>query len=575
MHYILQSIDGLGATIALINPWLRSLADQEYSVTDVGGGIIWLMTLSASLLTVKQISQQEKKRSLRTTLISFYNKVATAGVRPCYPEFLQRKIMISNSVILLLITAAGIPFIIISLIFYPPALWVPSVSVLFGIISIILNYFGFINIGRFFASFSPFTAAVLYNAYMSTAGEMLIASTSLLSLSFSLVPFLVFDLREKKYLATSFLLLLSAMMIGDYLNPWFEIDLDTSLMKKGYLSLSVTLVSILSCIGSILVLASQNLNSENRAEKLLHRSEEHSKELQKQQQVIQQKNDQLTKSQKELQQSMRVLQATQDKLAKQNKALEIEHVKTQEGLNYAKRIQFSILPDDDYLTQVIPESFILYKPKDIVSGDFYWLSQHEKKTIIAAVDCTGHGVPGALVSLIGNNVLNEAIVENKLTDPAKILRYIDKGLSQKLKHEEGTLRDGMDLGICVFEPVTKSKTKLIYGGAKNTLYVVSKGKLITLKGDRKSIGFSRKGFSYSKKELLLQKGDLVYLTTDGYIDQANADRERFGSVRFTKLLAEIHVLEMQQQRRIMEQALQEHQQETEQRDDINLIGIRV
>ena len=575
MNYLLKSLDGLWATNAVVTPWLRSFAAQENYRIEVEYSIIWLVIISASSLTIQQISKQEERLSLRDTLVSLYNKIASAGVRPEYPEYLQRKITISNSVILLLITAAGIPFNTISVIFYPPALWVPSVSVTFGIISILLNRIGFINIGRFFASFSPFIAAVLYNAYMSTAGEMLIASTSLLSLSFTLVPFLVFDLREKKYLILSFLLLLIIIMMGDYLNPLFEIELDTSLMKKGYLSLSVTLVSILSCVGSILVLASQNLNSETRAEQLLHRSEEHSKELQEQQQVIQQKNDQLTNSQKELKQSMRVLQSTQDTLAKQNKALEIEYVKTQEGLNYAKRIQFSILPDDDYLAQVIPESFILYKPKDIVSGDFYWLSQHAKKTIIAAVDCTGHGVPGALVSLIGNNVLNEAIIENKLTDPAKILRYIDKGLSQKLKHEEGTIRDGMDLGICVLEPVTKSKTKLIYGGAKNTLYVISKGKLITLKGDRKSIGFSRKGFNYSKKELLLQKGDVIYLTTDGYIDQANADRERFGSIRFTKLLEEIHILEMQQQRHILEQALQEHQQETEQRDDINLIGIRV
>lgn len=575
MIHILKSLASLWIiSTTTASGFPSAVCQGKQVVAGIDGNIAWLLFATLGVFTV-QVLKDEEKTTLRSSLISFYNKIINSGVKPHYPEYLQRKIVISNSVILLLITAAGIPFITISLIFYPPALWVPLVSVIFGIISIILNYFGFINIGRFFASFSPFTAAVLYNAYMSTSGEMLIASTSLLSLSFSLVPFLVFDLREKKYLVSSFLLLLSAMMMGDYLNPLFEIDLDTSLMKKGYLSLSVTLVSILSCVGSILVLASQNLSSETKAETLLHRSEQNSRELQEQQALIQEKNNQLLKSQKELQRNMKVLQTTQDTLAKQNRALEIEHTKTQEGLNYAKRIQFSILPDDDQLARVIPESFILYKPKDIVSGDFYWISQHEKKTIVAAVDCTGHGVPGALVSLIGNNVLNEAITEKGLTDPVKILRSVDRGLSLKLKHEEGAIRDGMDLGICVFEPKGKSKIKLTYGGAKNTLYVVSKGELTTLKGDRKSIGFVRKGFNYSKQDLILQKGDLVYLTTDGYIDQANPNRERFGSIRLMELLKEIYSLEMHEQKDILEQALQDHQQDTEQRDDINLIGIRV
>ena len=297
--------------------------------------------------------------------------------------------------------------------------------------------------------------------------------------------------------------------------------------------------------------------------------------LQKQQDEIQDKNEQLLLGEKELRRNMQQLQLTQEVLEEQKQQLEIEHRKTQESIHYAQRIQFSILPSDQQRKAIIPESFVIYRPKDIVSGDFYWISNSGGKTITSVVDCTGHGVPGSLVSLIGNNLLNEAINEHRLVDPAEILDYLDVKVRIKLKQDEGNNRDGMDLGLCVLEKQTAERYKLTYGGAKNTLFVVANGELTTLKGDRKSIGGFKHNFSFTQQEANLHKGDTIYMTTDGFIDQANAQRERFGSKRLRNLIGELHHLTMSEQGKRFEEALDDHQQDTEQRDDINLIGIRI
>ena len=220
----------------------------------------------------------------------------------------------------------------------------------------------------------------------------------------------------------------------------------------------------------------------------------------------------------------------------------MEHRKTQESIHYAQRIQFSILPSRQQRKEIIPESFVIYRPKDIVSGDFYWISQSGSKTVASVIDCTGHGVPGSLVSLIGNNLLNEAINEHQLIAPAEILDYLDAKVRVRLKQDEGNNRDGMDLGLCVLEETTDGYYKLTYGGAKNNLMLVSNGELSVLKGDRKSIGGHKLNFSFTQQEIALQKNDCIYLTTDGFIDQANPARERFGSKRLRALIREVHHL---------------------------------
>ncbi len=300
------------------------------------------------------------------------------------------------------------------------------------------------------------------------------------------------------------------------------------------------------------------------------------RKLQEQQFQIQEQNEHLKASEQMLISSVNELEATQEALQEQKKRLEIENYKTQESLQYAKRVQFSILPSERESQKIFPESFVIFRPKDVVSGDFYWISKEVNLKIASVVDCTGHGVPGALVSLIAYNMLTEAIKERGMSNPASILQYLNKQVTKRLRGGDNNIQDGMDIGICIFEANDDQSVTLHYVGAKHTLFLVQNGKLESLKGIRKTVGSIPDSVTNSgHQQIILQPGDSVYLTTDGFIDQSNPDRKRFGSRRLRSVIQEYHHLPMSEQRTKFINALENHQQSSEQRDDINLIGIKI
>ena len=285
----------------------------------------------------------------------------------------------------------------------------------------------------------------------------------------------------------------------------------------------------------------------------------------------------ITEKNEELQQNMEELQATQDILEEQKGQLEVQNKKITFSIKYAHRIQSSILPAESFKNRLFPQNFVTYLPKDIVSGDFYWMEEKDNKKILSIVDCTGHGVPGALMSMIGHNTLNEIVNQKGITDPALALTHLHEGVRKKLSQEESQNHDGMDLGICVLEQNGSDKVKLTYAGAKHTLYVVNDGELIELDGDRKSIGGanSEAQREYQNKTMELSKGATLYLTTDGFIDQNCPNRKRFNKKRFKELIEEVKNLDIKEQKEHFEKALVEHQQNAEQRDDITLVTVRV
>jgi serine phosphatase RsbU (regulator of sigma subunit)/tetratricopeptide (TPR) repeat protein len=292
--------------------------------------------------------------------------------------------------------------------------------------------------------------------------------------------------------------------------------------------------------------------------------------LQHQQNEIKEKNEALL-------QNMEELRAAQDILSEQNDQLEVQHQKITHSIRYAERIQRSVLPADSMMNKLFPEHFILYLPKDIVSGDFYWASQKDKRRILAVVDCTGHGVPGAFMSIVGSNTLNELVNEKNVTEPAQILNQLHEGIRHKLSQEESQNHDGMDIGICSLEKNDDGSFKMMFAAAKQTLFVMRNGELLELDGDRKSIGGANAGNArdFSTKELILQKGDILYFTTDGYIDQNSPDRVRFNKKRFRTLIEEAYQQPIQPQRKAFENTLASHQQGAEQRDDITVIGVKL
>lgn len=249
----------------------------------------------------------------------------------------------------------------------------------------------------------------------------------------------------------------------------------------------------------------------------------------------------------------------------------------QASILYARRIQDAILPPESMLKEQFDDLFVLFKPKDVLSGDFFWAEQRENYTYLAVVDSTGHGVPGALLSLMGNNLLNQAVHERNLIRPSSILDYLNAGIQHTLNQYKGAgeLRDGMDIALCVFDHGTR---KVQFAAAINPMYIVRDGMMIQSKGNRFSIGsyFDNKMRPFTNQEMELQKGDIIYLFTDGYPDQFGGDDDRkLSHRRFRELLMSIHHLSLEEQKKTLEDQLNVWMGDGRQTDDICVIGIRI
>lgn len=294
--------------------------------------------------------------------------------------------------------------------------------------------------------------------------------------------------------------------------------------------------------------------------------------LKRQKKEILDKNEMLHHNEQNLKSHMLHLEKTQTQLAEQKEQLILAHIRVQESIAYAKQIQESILPNEQYIKQLFPESCLIFMPKDVVSGDFYWVSQHEGYQILIVADCTGHGVPGALITLIGHSMLTEAIQMHQMRDPSAILTFLHQKLLERFQYHESSRQHGMDLGICVICAEGK-KYNIQYAGAKNTLWVIKEGEISRVKGNRISLGSSRQNVSFDMHRLQLDSGDKIYLSSDGFIDQPNRQRERFGSAQLTSCLRAWHRLPMENQKKYLLSAFADHRQGTEQRDDVSLIGV--
>jgi len=258
--------------------------------------------------------------------------------------------------------------------------------------------------------------------------------------------------------------------------------------------------------------------------------------------------------------------------------LEIEHKHKEivDSVNYAKRIQEAILPDKNDIISHLADSFILFKPRDIVSGDFYWFSHKNGKSIIASVDCTGHGVPGAFMSMIGNTLLNEIVNEKGIVEPGPILHYLNDEVNRSLKQtrQDSESRDGMDVAICSYD---FSTSELLYAGANRPLYYVKNGELREFKADKFAIGGREYDVpkKFNTQTFQLQKGDTIYISTDGYADQFSPEDKKVMTRKFKEILLSIQNKPMHEQREFLDTFIETWKNGTEQTDDILVIGVRV
>ncbi|MBI3136730.1 MAG: SpoIIE family protein phosphatase [Bacteroidetes bacterium] len=265
-----------------------------------------------------------------------------------------------------------------------------------------------------------------------------------------------------------------------------------------------------------------------------------------------------------------------DEIERQRLKLEDLYKDVTDSIRYAKRLQYSILPPQEVIRKVCPESFVLFKPKDIVSGDFYWFYETEGKSLVAAVDCTGHGVPGAFMSLVGANGLNAAVKEHQKTKPGLILNELNKFVSDSLNKgsDDNSVRDGMDLSFCTID---YQKMELEFSGANNPLYIIRNNEFLIVKADKFAIGSFEPGtHNYTTTLVPIQKGDLIYLFTDGYADQFGGDKgKKYLYKHFRDTLLSVHHKPMKDQHDFLKDQIETWQGSYEQVDDILVIGIRI
>jgi serine phosphatase RsbU (regulator of sigma subunit) len=360
-------------------------------------------------------------------------------------------------------------------------------------------------------------------------------------------------------------------------------------------SLNIVNIGYLSIYGFLIYFFFQTLNlasnfaySLSKNEELLHTLDfqnknlekivvERTKEIQENQKIIIERNNKLEMQNEEIISQREAIFINNEKIRHQN-------IQTNSSIKYAGTIQKAIMPQENALKNYL-DYFILSIPKEKISGDFYWFSvkKNRKKLTeniyIAVVDCTGHGVPGAFVSVLGNMILKDIINTKQIKKPSDILNKMNEEIIKTLKQGSNNNTDGMDVVLVKLKKINGNIEKITFSGAKSPLYLVNKsGKITRIKGSPKPIGGiidSDFDFYYTDTIITPEKGDSFYLTTDGYIDQNNNDRQRFGTVKLMKLLRIISKRETNLQKEVLHRELIDFMEDEEQRDDITILGFKI
>jgi serine phosphatase RsbU (regulator of sigma subunit) len=223
--------------------------------------------------------------------------------------------------------------------------------------------------------------------------------------------------------------------------------------------------------------------------------------------------------------------------------------------------------------EFLTDSFILFKPKDIVSGDFYWMEKVEEKIFYAVVDCTGHGVPGAMVSVVGHNALNRTIKEFGLTEPAAILDKLNELVEETFEKSESDVKDGMDISLCCLD---QKNNQLKWAGANNPIWIQSKGEIHEIKADKQPIGKFDYRKPFTGHTIQLEKGDIIYIFTDGYADQfGGASGKKFKYKQLKSFLLTLQNKKMDEQKEMLTNTFENWKAMLDQVDDVCILGVRV
>jgi serine phosphatase RsbU (regulator of sigma subunit) len=301
--------------------------------------------------------------------------------------------------------------------------------------------------------------------------------------------------------------------------------------------------------------------------------------IQRRERMLQKEKQVLEKAVKERTEEV-VLQ--KDKIEKQRDSIKIQKNKIEEinrnlgdSINYARRIQNAVFPPIRLLDELFPDNFLFFQPQQTVSGDFFWVTYYQGKKIVTVSDCTGHGVPGAFMSMLGITMLNELVHSTGITEASEILNHLKNDIIRALRQDEAEIiaGDGMDMTLCVYDPAT---SVLQYAGAFNPLVIFSGGEMQVIDADPMPVGLGAiREKKFNLHEIKIREGDVIYLFTDGYADQFGGEKgKKFSRRRFLNMLQEIHKLPMNTQKQRLTKSLKDWMKKEQQIDDITVMGIR-
>lgn len=263
------------------------------------------------------------------------------------------------------------------------------------------------------------------------------------------------------------------------------------------------------------------------------------------------------------------------RLIETNKRLSEQNKDITDSIYYAQRIQRSILQKQEKLKEMFADSFLLYKPKDIVSGDYYWFYEDDEFKYVATVDCTGHGVPGAMMSMVANAMFKEVFINQQITHPAEILKALDVELEKSMNvNQEMIAYDGMDVSLI---RITKATNELAFAGAFRSLLIVRNGEVIEINGSRYPIGFySGIDKAFETQYVQLKNNDCIYLFTDGFTDQFGGEKnKKLKKSNFKELLSTIYEMDLEEQEAFLEYSFNNWKQDVDQTDDVLVIGLKI
>ncbi|MBN2214021.1 MAG: SpoIIE family protein phosphatase [Bacteroidales bacterium] len=292
--------------------------------------------------------------------------------------------------------------------------------------------------------------------------------------------------------------------------------------------------------------------------------------------TVRKKNILLAQQKHEIEEKNDHLEQLNEEITTQKEMIEEKNTAITASINYAEKIQSAVLPPDDFFRENLADYFIFFRPRDIVSGDFYWGSNKDGKLVIVAADCTGHGVPGAFMSMLGTAFLNEIVANTERPESHQILNQLRKNVIEAMRQtgEEGEAKDGMDIALCVLD---YKKMKLQYSGAFNPLYYIRNDELLQIKADRMPIGIHEKVVAgFTKNELDLKPGECFYMFSDGFADQfGGPEGKKFKNKAFQELLLANHHHPMSRQKKILEEAFDSWKKGFDQIDDVLVLGVRI